>query len=551
MRILFVRALWPLGLVCSALVHAQTLPDAGSLRQQIERGFDTTMPGPAVPLAPAEPAPLRMNDGMMLDVRAFRFAGNTLLNDGELQGTVQSFAGRRLSFAELQQAVQAVAQRYREAGWIVRTYLPQQDVTEGIVTIQVVEAVFSGAYLADPLPSRIKSDTLLAYVAAQQATGTPLAAAALDRALLLADDLPGVAVAGALEPGQRDGETALVLTARDEAFFSGDAMVDNAGSRATGAERLLLSARLASPLRRGDQLRADFLHSRGTDYGRLAYGIPLGADGWRLGVNASAFNYRLVGSDFAALDGKGGSSSAGVELSYPLVRSRLRNLYLTTGYQQNRFRNEANGTVQSRYRTHNLNLGLAGNLYDDVWGGGANSGALTLIGGRLSQGALDVGENPDVAGRFGKLRYSLSRQQVLSPRLSLMGMLNGQHTNKDLDSSERFYLGGPTGVRAYPVNEAGGSRGQLLNLEVRWRAVPGVTLAGFYDWGRVRSDTTAPNAVLKGYGVSVDWAGPQGLGVKAIVARRAGHNPHPTATGKDQDGSLRRTRFWLMANLAF
>lgn len=551
MRCLTVRAAWLLCLLGPAGLNAQTLPDAGALRQQIERGLETPLPGPATPLRPAEPAPLRLAEGVSLEVRAFRFAGNTLLGDASLQGVVQPLTGRRLGFAELQQAAQAVAQRYREAGWIVRAYLPEQDVTDGTVTIQVVEARFAGARLSDPPPTRVTADTLLQHVDAQQATGSPLAAAALDRALLLADDLPGVTVAGALEPGARDGETALVLDARDEPGFTGDVGLDNAGSRSTGAERLLLSARVASPLRLGDQLRADLLHARGNDYARLAYSLPVGADGWRLGVNASTFSYRLVGPDFAALQAKGRSSSAGMDLSYPLVRSRLRNLYLTAGYDHKRYRNEANGAVQSDYRVGSLSLGLAGNLYDELGGGGSNTASVTLTSGRVRQGTPDVGENPALAGRFTKLRYSAARQQALTPQLSLSAALSGQHAGKDLDSSERFYLGGPAGVRAYPVNEAGGSRGQLLNLELRWRVAPGVTVAGFYDWGQVRSDTTAPNAVLKGYGVSVDWAASRGVAVKAVLAQRDGRNPNPTATGKDQDGSLRPTRVWLMASVAF
>jgi hemolysin activation/secretion protein len=60
----------------------------------------------------------------------------------------------------------------------------------------------------------------------------------IDRALLLTDDLPGVTVAGALEAGQRDGETALLLKSSDEAAYYGDVAVDNTGSRSTGSQRL-------------------------------------------------------------------------------------------------------------------------------------------------------------------------------------------------------------------------------------------------------------------------------------------------------------------------
>jgi hypothetical protein len=42
-----------------------------------------------------------------------------------------------------------------------------------------------------------------------------------------------------------------------------------------------------------------------------------------------------------------------------------------------------------------------------------------------------------------------------------------------------------------------------------------------------------------------------GPGLKATWAHRLGDNPNPTATGNDQDGSLLKNRFWLVATLAF
>jgi hemolysin activation/secretion protein len=89
-------------------------------------------------------------------------------------------------------------------------------------------------------------------------------------------------------------------------------------------------------------------------------------------------------------------------------------------------------------------------------------------------------------GRFTKLRYALSRQQALTPDLSLYALLSGQLASKNLDSAEKFYLGGANGVRAYPSNEGGGSEGTMLNLELRWRAMNNLVVTGFYDWGSVK-----------------------------------------------------------------
>ena len=154
------------------------------------------------------------------------------------------------------------------------------------------------------------------------------------------------------------------------------------------------------------------------------------------------------------------------------------------------------------------------------------------------------------AGSHGRARYSVSHQQPLARDLAVYGAVSGQHAGKALDSSERFYLGGPAGVRAYPVNEGSGSRGALLNLELRWRVHPAVTASAFYDWGRT-SGKGSVGTKLAGYGAAVSWSAPGGVELRAALATRHGSNPHPSANGNDQDGSHERVRVWLQAGIAF
>ena len=530
---------------------AQTVPDAGALRQQLDNEHNKPqLPPRAAPLQAPEPPTLTLPQGATVTVKTFRFEGNTLVTDAALQAVVQRWTGRPIGFADLQRAAQDVATAYRDAGWIVRTYLPQQDVTEGTVTIHVVEAKFSGAHLEGAPPLRMSPELVIAVVQAAQAPGEPVNAAALDRGLLLASDLPGVAVSGALESGANDGETGLALRMTDESLVTGSVELDNGGARSTGAVRVLASATVNSPLHQGDQLRADVVDSQGSHYGRVAYTVPLGADGLRAGLNASVLDYRLVGKDFAALHGSGSSDAWGADFSFPLIRSRKRNLYLSVNGERTVFLNRANGLVQSSYGIDSATVGLSGNAFDEVGGSGANTFSLAWELGDVRQGHLDIGENPALAGGYDKLRYAGSRQQALTDTVSLYGALSGQYANKTLDSSGRFYLGGPAGVRAYPVNEGSGDRGQLVNLELRWRPADAFTLLGFGDWGHVAASSGSES--LQGVGVSAIWIGPYNLNAQATVARRIGSNPDRNAsTGRDQDGSLDRTRFWLQAQLPF
>jgi hemolysin activation/secretion protein len=540
---------------------AQAAPDAGSILRQIEQQRPQPLP-PKAPSPPTPPPPLQTLGQATVIVQSFRFAGNQLLNAQQLAPAVTAFVGRPLTFGELQNAAVAVANAYRAAGWVVRAYLPQQDITGGTVAIQIVEAVF-GAVRQEGTARRVSAERIRRTVEQAQAAGAPLSATALDRALLLIDDLPGAAANGRLAEGQQEAQTDLVLTVSDGPLITGDLTVDNTGSRSTGPARLSLNASLNSPLQFADQAIANALHTEGSDYLRVGYSVPLGYGGLRASVNGSHLSYHLVTSEFANLDARGTSGSLGAELVYPVLRSRGANLSLTVGVDAKRFDNLSGGATATQYKTRQLSIGLNGNAFDDVLGGGASNGSLSF-----SQGKVDLSGSPNeaadaastkTAGSFGKLRYAAARQQALNDVFSLFASLVGQVASKNLDSSEKFYLGGSTGVRAYPSNEGGGSEGHVITLELRARMVDTLNLSAFYDRGSIvinkNNDITGALVLntyaLSGAGVAVSWTAPFGLGLKATLARRIGSNPNPTGTGTDQDGSLNKTRVWVQASLPF
>lgn len=502
------------------------------------------MPKRMAPGQPVVPAPMQPVAGIVVTVKQFRFAGNTLMSAEQLAPAVAAFLNRPLDFAQLQAAAAAVADAYRAAGWVVRAYLPAQDIHDGIVTVQIVEAVFGKLKFEGNLPQRVGTPQVEALFASRQAGGDLLDANALDRALLLADDLPGIAVSGTLAAGTQDRETDLVLKMADEPLAVGEVSLDNTGAHSTGQDRLNANLNLNSPLGFGDLLAGNAIHTQGSDYLRLAYTVPVGNDGWRVGLNASHLGYRLIPNAYRALDAQGTSDSAGLEASYPIIRTRLTNLYLNLNADHRRFDNESMHATTTRYRIDSVSIGLAGNHFDNWGGGGANSASLVFVSGQRDN---DVGV---ISQHFSKLRYSLSRQQVITSDLSFFAQLSGQHAGKDLDTSERFYLGGASGVRAYPANEAGGSRGALTNLELRWKLPAGFTLTGFHDYGHI-SNEAGMSYALQGAGLSLAWQSPVGVNLKATWAHRIGHNPNPVANHDDQDSTGIKNRVWLSASLPF
>lgn len=539
------------GLVSSLGLTAQAVGpnvDAGALLKRSEQDFKVAPPPPRILSTPAKPSPPKSSAEATVFVKGVDFVGHTLLNQERLNEAVEPYMYRALSMSQLQEVADGVMRAYREAGWLVNAYLPKQEITAGRLTIQVVEATFGGAAIAGPSPQRIKGTRLVDMAEASLVKGKPVNAAQLDRTLLLLDDLPGVSVAGHLAPGARDGETKLLLAATDDALFTGHAALDNQGSRATGSDRLSVNLSLNSPARLGDAVNVHALKTQGSDYQRLSYSVPVNHDGWRAGLHASNLSYQVITPEFASLNPNGSATTHGWNVSYPWLRSQQKNVNFSMGYDDKRFENISNGAATA-YAIRSYNTYVNASVMDNWSGGGVTNASVGITTG-----------HKETESRYRKISLTLSRLQSMNDTLSAYAAVSAQTANTNLDSSEKMYLGGATGVRAYPASEAGGSLGNTLNLELRQRINSSVTLTGFYDRGQVKvnrdnniTSPASPNVMrLQGYGLTAAWQATPAMDFKTTLAQRMGGNPAANSTtGLDSDGTKKVTRVWLSSSIAF
>ncbi|MCF8159219.1 MAG: hypothetical protein K9J76_00810 [Polaromonas sp.] len=250
-------ALW----LCTLLIQgvpAQTVPDAGSLLQQIERDRQATPKRLIRPDAQVAPPEMKAQPGLTVTVSQFRLLGNTLLGEDPLQAALSSFLNRPLSFADLQLAAAAVAERYRAAGWVVRAYLPKQEIEGASVTIQIIEGRFGATLIDGEAPSHLPVAQALRYIEARQQPGEAINADAIERTVMLLDDLPGIAAASTFRQGRQEGETDLVLKLVDTPTFVGNVEADDSGTRSTGAERISGNFYMESLASWGEQISLNF-----------------------------------------------------------------------------------------------------------------------------------------------------------------------------------------------------------------------------------------------------------------------------------------------------
>jgi len=540
----------------AAAAVAQTVPDAGSLLPK----------APLIPTPPRlepepEAAPVRRPEatGPSVVVRHFVLVGRSLVPEDLITPALAPYLNRPLTFDDLESAAAAVAEVYRRAGWVVRTLLPKQQISDGQVTIEIVEARFGGAVVAPDADLRTSPARAVAMVEAAMPPGQAIQVDAMERVLLLLNDVPGLQAAGHLVAGRGPGQSDMSLRLSNAPRLTGQLDIDNTGSRSTGALRATAQGQLHGVLGQGERAALQLARSKGSEFIEAGVTVPAGPWGTRVGLKVSHLSYELVAPEFVPLRSHGTSDNVGLELSHPLLRQRLYGVSLAGNLDIRSFDNLSLGQTISQYGTEVLTLGVSGYAFDGYLGGGTST-----IQAQVASGRVDLSGSPNEAqdaasnrtnGRFLKLRLALSRQQTLTRDL----LASGQVANKNLDSSERFYLGGTYGVRAYPTSEGGGTEGVMANVELRQRLSDTVSVAGFYDWGEVHVLRTVPTAsskdrnnfALQGGGLTLTWQPDPRAQARITWAQRVGENPNPTAKGLDQDGTLVRNRLWAGVRIAF
>ena len=541
---------------------AQAQTSAGQLLQQ---NRELEPQPPILPEVSREPAPLELKPlepkagQVSFTVKRFVFVGNTKIPSAELQPIVADFVGKPITFDDLKRITDAITEYYREQGWLVRVILPQQDITDGSVTIRVIEAKLGGIRI-DNQSTRVSNERVESWVYGRIPQASELSLDELDRAILTLNDLPDVFVTSSLQEGSKPGETLLLLTVTDKPLVNGQVSVDNYGSNNSGIARGSALVNVNGPLGIGDQLSVYGMYSSGNNYGRLSYTLPVGSSGLRVGVNGSSMSYRVLNNSFNNLYANGFANTGGVEATYPIIRSRPMNLIGVFNWNYNQFRNWSNGAniPENSYDTNVSQLGLSGNLIDGIAGGGLSTGSLIGSFGDVGKDAwTSAGQTAGVAGNFAKLRYAANRNQAITESLSAYLGVSGQWASKNMDSSEQLYLGGPMSVRAYNSGQGAASQGNLTTVELRQNLPYQTQLSAFYDLGNVQMwKFNTPgvgynNYILQGYGLGLNWIGPYNFNLKAIWAQRTGQLTPAVSNYLAQNGGTSVNRFWITGSLPF
>ena len=549
-----------LALASSAAI-AQVRPDAGQVLEQTREPLRLPPPREADVLPrPPDPKPaLPVQPQLRVKVQSFTFTGNTIFSEAALRAVVAEYLGKELDFDGLNEAATTARAYYRERGYfLAQAYLPEQTIRNGVVQIGVIEGRIGEIEIVRRPATRLREGLLAGIVGSHWRQGDIITETGLEKPLLLINDLPTAAVTSEIRPSRTLGAADLRVNV-DEGVGIANGFVDfdNHGNRFTGEYRFGASLNINNPLTLADQ--ASFRGFRTDEdmwFARLSYLVPVWYYGTRVGLSYSEFAYNLA-KDFEALQAEGQGEVSSIFAFHPLMRTRNANLIFQFAYEDKRLLDQvlSTNTIEER-AIDAVKAGVVGDFRDGTFGGGLNSYAVTFTQGdlRLEPPALVAADQGATGrrtqGKFRKMNVDLRRLQRVTESVNLLLAFTGQEASKNLASAEKLSLGGPNGVRAYPVGEASGDTGMILQTELRYR-LPGVrafgadvTVSAHWDYGWVKINqiqlpTDEENErSFGGVGLGLSLGNEGDFIVRATASDRTGELP-------TSDPAQRHPRVWL------
>ncbi len=562
-----MRTLLAVGsLLSAASLQAETIPDAGSIlrQQQSQLQLQNQLSAPQKEKLTTPPD----NNGIRVTVKSFTFIGyEGLVTEMELQSVVAGSVGKNISYNELQAQADRVGAYLRQKGWfLAHAYLPKQDVTAGTIEIVITQGKSDGkiSIKADKTV-RINQSILQRMARHAAQVDQPINKGPLERTILLMNDLPGITARSFVAPGSQTGSSSMEITVTEGSLLKGIVWGDNYGNHYTGSWRANAMLSVNDPLHIGDKLSLMIIESEGMTLGRADYSVPIASNGLSGTLSYTGMRYKLIG-DLASLEYKGHSNSIDAGLSYPVRRSRTSNITtaITYGYQA-LIDNQFSVDIHDR-KLNTVTFRGKGDSYDTMLGGGYNNWNVSATTGDFHESIADI-STTKTEGQFTRFNFGLSRLQRLAKRATLDVSWNAQMALNNLDSSQEFSLGGPNGVRSYPVGESSGDEGHIISTELRYNLpVPAawgnLQLCGFYDAGHVtirKEETAIPLGTatnlnsywLQGLGAGLNYSSPGSFTLRVSWAHVIGENAGRSVKGNNSDGQSNDDRFWLESRIFF
>jgi hemolysin activation/secretion protein len=461
--------------------------------------------------APVTLAPVQ--DGFVLV--GITVTGSTVFTPEELAQSYHGYLGQQADLGTIQSIADHITRMYRERGYFLsRALVPEQEIEEGKARIVIIEGYVSRVRIeGDDIERFRKKDLagILDKISAAVTDMRPLNGNALERLLLLANDMPSVNIKAVMEPLPKEtappGAVGMIISIdKEPRDFA--VQVDDFGSRYNGTVELSGTASFNNSLFAFDHASVSMLASpslREVKAVSASYTAPVTAQGTNVGLR---LGYSSLNPGFTLKDFNVQSAAWNIQFLFlqNLVRTRRTNVSVWATLDFADVSTDVLDVNLYKDRIRAVRPGVQFDRTDDLHG--TTSASITLSQGLDILGARKTGSanlsRAQGHSDFTKLAATVSRLQDLDSDWQVYMAASGQYAWTPLLSSEQFGYGGQAFGRAYDPAEMTGDHGIGAALELRYTGLspwqnsvfqPFV----FYDIGKVwNAEDSSPDAAPSG-----------------------------------------------------
>lgn len=472
--------------------------------------------GEEVKVPVEEPQPVQPAAGgqPVATLKRIEFGGTLLLKEAELQTAVAPYLNRPITGNDIAQMKYELTSLYFRKGYVlVKVTTPPQDLSDGTMKVVVIAGRIGQINVSnDVLNERIANSRI-----GEINSGDVFNERDVETALQDVNQLTNIRASVNLRPGKETGTTDLDLLIRrsetdeDVQIFT----LDNYGSKYTGRTVARLSLQKSNLMGLGESLGITGRKSNGDFWalqGEAMFPLPLKNIQLELDYLRSD---NSIGDVFTPLDSSGESEVFQAALSSALINQRQRKLLIRGGVERGKYESflagvpDTSDTIAKLFAEGSFNLRM--------------SRLVSFVSLRASKGvdilgADDRGE-ADASRLSGNPRAWILESLLyanlrLSERDYLQAIVQGQHANNIVLSSDLFTVGGYGSVRGYEPAQSTGDSGASLNADLyrqfdipdsRWYAQAGP----FVDWGhvynRVKGSTAEDTLYSAGLGAELNY----------------------------------------------
>jgi hemolysin activation/secretion protein len=460
----------------------------------------------------AQPAPTPAPEAIpapRFDINRFEVLGNRLLPPAYIDYLVAPYTGKGKDFADIQRALEALEQVYRDRGYgVVQVLLPEQDITRGVVQFRVLEprigrvtidgnTHFDAGNIRRSLPSVKEGETPNSREIARNLQMTAEHSVKQTNVLL--------------RSGESEDQVDVNIKITDDkpwrAFFT----LDNTGTSDTGYLRTGVGFQHSNLFNRDHSLTATYITSP-TNIDQVTI----------LGLGYRIPYYHLNGSlelimgysnvDSGTVQGlfnvAGSGTIGGVRWNQFLPKWGEMEQKIAYGLDYRAFRNEVEAagtqlvpdiTIHPASVTYSALRRMTASELSFYTGAVAN-----IPGGNDGKSEDFQLSRPGAQDDYTLLRAGMNYVRQFQSEWQMRVGLNGQWTSDSLVSGEQYGIGGPDSVRGYNLREVSGDRGYSGQFELYTPDFARklgmnddhkVRLLTFYDWGTVKFNNESPAAV--------------------------------------------------------